>query len=78
MCLPSSSHQFCTFLLSDLFILIITEINIPPVAHAGPDISIQLPNDVVELDGSESTDDKGIVSYEWKRNPKSPAAGVCK
>ncbi|XP_071803921.1 dyslexia-associated protein KIAA0319-like protein isoform X3 [Asterias amurensis] len=56
-------------------VIVKKEINIPPVAHAGPDISIQLPNDVVELDGSESTDDKGIVSYEWKRNPKSPAAG---
>ncbi|XP_033640190.1 dyslexia-associated protein KIAA0319-like protein isoform X3 [Asterias rubens] len=56
-------------------VIVKKEINIAPVAHAGPDISIQLPNDVVELDGSESTDDKGIVSYEWKRNPKSPAAG---
>ena len=53
-----------------------SEVNQPPVAHAGPDITLMLPNNFVELDGSQSTDDKGIVAYLWSRTPESPAAGV--
>ncbi|XP_022106268.1 dyslexia-associated protein KIAA0319-like protein [Acanthaster planci] len=52
------------------------EVNKPPVARAGPNITIHLPNSGVELNGSRSKDDKGIVSYEWKRDAKSPAAGT--
>ncbi len=35
-----------------------------PVADAGPDQTVAFGTSVV-LDGSDSTDDKGIESYEW-------------
>ena len=41
--------------------------NKPPVAHAGKDTTIILPLDSVILDGSASTDDKKIVSYQWTK-----------
>ena len=52
------------------------DINKPPIANAGPDVVVHLPNRAAELDGSSSYDDHGIVEYEWSRDPKSPAAGV--
>ncbi len=41
--------------------------NKPPIAHAGKDTTIVLPVDSVILDGSASTDDKKIVSYQWTK-----------
>jgi hypothetical protein len=42
--------------------------NIPPVANAGSDQVIFLPNNWVALNGSSSTDSDGtIVSYEWSK-----------
>ena len=41
----------------------------PPIADAGPDEVIQLPNNTVILDGSASSDDIAIVSYEWMTDP---------
>ncbi|KAJ8020974.1 hypothetical protein HOLleu_40718 [Holothuria leucospilota] len=52
------------------------EVNLDPVARAGKDITIELPNDYVELNGSQSSDDKGIVSYSWSRGANSSASGV--
>uniref|UniRef100_A0A8C7YLS8 Serine peptidase inhibitor, Kunitz type 1 a n=1 Tax=Oryzias sinensis TaxID=183150 RepID=A0A8C7YLS8_9TELE len=37
----------------------------PPVANGGPDIVVQ-PNDAVTLNGIQSKDDKGIVTYVWQ------------
>lgn len=48
----------------------------PPVASAGPPVTITLPQDTVSLDGSKSADDFGIESYQWVRSTNSPAAGV--
>lgn len=48
----------------------------PPVANAGPDITITLPDNAAILDGSQSTDDDRIKEYHWSRSLKSPAAGV--
>ena len=43
-------------------------VNQPPVANAGKDTSIVLPNNIVILDGSNSTDpDNNIVSYSWTK-----------
>ena len=53
-----------------------SDINKPPIANAGPDVVVHLPNRAAELDGSRSHDDHGIVVYDWSRDPKSPAAGV--
>ena len=42
--------------------------NHPPVANAGPDQTITLPTNTVNLDGSASTDpDNNIISYQWTK-----------
>jgi len=41
--------------------------DIPPIAHAGNDIFLQLPLDTTHLDGSASADVRGITSYEWTK-----------
>lgn len=42
--------------------------NLPPVANAGPDITIDLPLDSTQLDGSASHDPDGsIVKYSWTK-----------
>jgi parallel beta-helix repeat protein len=38
--------------------------NQPPIAEAGPDITIN-PGEMANLDGSASTDNNGITMYEW-------------
>lgn len=50
--------------------------NKPPIAKITGNVVITLPTDTAELDGSRSSDDKGIVSYLWTRDEGSPAAGV--
>ena len=50
--------------------------NKPPVANAGGDKTITLPQRLVTIDGSKSSDDKGIVQYSWARDHLSQAAGV--
>ena len=78
----------CTFCVTQLkmsfpshcFILSLpvhTDPQTPPIASAGPPITITLPQDTVSLDGSKSADDFGIKSYLWVRSRNSPAAGVC-
>ena len=54
----------------------LSDVNKSPEANAGLDVVVYLPNRAAELDGSQSSDDHGIVEYEWARDPKSPAAGV--
>jgi hypothetical protein len=52
--------------------------NRPPVAMAGDDISIRLPQNTVTMDGSSSADpDENIVSYTWayKSGPASFVIG---
>ena len=40
----------------------------PPTANAGPSVRIiHLPYNTIDLDGSQSKDDKGIVKYSWKQ-----------
>ncbi|XP_052224327.1 uncharacterized protein LOC127839977 [Dreissena polymorpha] len=59
----------------------------PPNADAGPNVTIQLPLDSLALNGSNSSDDRAIVSYKWRlvfpmssnvvlSNDKSPVAKV--
>jgi hypothetical protein len=43
------------------------KMNRPPVANAGPDLSIILPVDSVELRGSGTDADRIIVSYRWTK-----------
>lgn len=41
--------------------------NQPPVARAGDNITISLPQTWAILDGSNSTDDNKIVAYSWEQ-----------
>lgn len=52
------------------------EVNIPPIADAGPDQIITLPTDSVSLDGNSSSDaDGSITSYAW-RKITGPASSI--
>lgn len=48
--------------------------NKAPVANAGSDVTIYLPQNSAQLDGSKSSDDKGIEVYQW--TIKSGPAGA--
>lgn len=54
--------------IHDFFVIFFTEKNTPPVAHAGGDQSITLPKNAIYMNGSQSSDDLGIVKYEWMRD----------
>ncbi|KFQ70486.1 Dyslexia-associated protein KIAA0319-like [Phaethon lepturus] len=60
---------------SSVNVIVKEEINKPPVAKIAGNVVITLPTNTAELDGSKSSDDKGIVSYLWTRDDGSPAAG---
>ncbi|KAK2504261.1 hypothetical protein MC885_008750 [Smutsia gigantea] len=60
---------------SSVNVIVKEEINKPPIAKISGNVVITLPVDTAELDGSKSSDDKGIVSYLWTRDEGSPAAG---
>ncbi|XP_077006464.1 dyslexia-associated protein KIAA0319-like protein homolog isoform X4 [Tamandua tetradactyla] len=46
-------------------------VDYPPVANAGPNQVITLPQNSITLFGNQSTDDHGITSYEWSLSPSS-------
>lgn len=50
--------------------------NKAPTAKIVGDIVVKLPKNDAVLNGSLSSDDYGIVSYEWSRSDDSPAIGV--
>ncbi|XP_063168497.1 dyslexia-associated protein KIAA0319-like protein homolog [Candoia aspera] len=61
---------------SSVNVIVKEEINQPPVAKiVGNSVTVTLPTNTAELDGSHSTDDKGIVTFLWTRDESSPAAG---
>lgn len=47
--------------------------NVEPTAVAAADVTLVLVGDTVTLDGSGSSDDIGIVSYEWRQLSGPPA-----
>lgn len=51
--------------LSFFFFIEEEEYDEPPLCKAGQDVVLQSPVDWVLLDGRESSDDHGIVQYEW-------------
>ena len=47
--------------------------NLPPVSNAGNDVTLTLPTNTVQLDGSASSDEDGtIASYQWRKISGSP------
>ncbi|XP_003788232.1 dyslexia-associated protein KIAA0319-like protein homolog isoform X2 [Otolemur garnettii] len=60
---------------SSVNVIVKEEMNKPPIAKITGTVVITLPTNTAELDGSKSSDDKGIVSYLWTRDEGSPAAG---
>jgi hypothetical protein len=56
-------------------VIIIKAINIPPIANAGPDITVTLPVYSVNLHGSGTDADGTVVSYLWKKI-SGPAGSV--
>ena len=58
------------------FIFFYAEENEKPKANAGGDQSVSLPLKWIILNGSASTDDLGIQSWLWTREPESLAAGA--
>ncbi|XP_058409632.1 dyslexia-associated protein KIAA0319-like protein homolog isoform X3 [Diceros bicornis minor] len=60
---------------SSVNVIVKEEMNKPPTAKITGNVVITLPMDTAALDGSKSSDDKGIVSYLWTRDDGSPAAG---
>jgi Galactose oxidase, central domain/Kelch motif len=51
----------------------VTDINLPPVANAGPDRVVFLPKDTLLLDGSGSTDpENNITTYKWRKINGAP------
>jgi len=60
-----------------LLVTCVTDADQAPVADAGGEQVVVLPAPLVTVNGSNSTDDRKIVSYLWTRDKGSPAAGVC-
>ncbi|KAM4873473.1 dyslexia-associated protein KIAA0319-like protein homolog isoform 1-T1 [Thomomys bottae] len=60
---------------SSVNVIVKEEMNEPPVARITGNVVVTLPTSTAELDGSKSSDDKGIISYLWTRDEGSPAAG---
>lgn len=48
-------------------VIVQPENNKPPVADAGPEKELTLPVDRTTLDGSKSSDDQKIATYQWKQ-----------
>ncbi|NXI00200.1 K0319 protein, partial [Pachycephala philippinensis] len=46
-------------------------VDYPPIANAGPNQAVTLPQNSITLNGNQSSDDHEIVSYEWSLSPKS-------
>uniref|UniRef100_A0A663MIX2 KIAA0319 n=1 Tax=Athene cunicularia TaxID=194338 RepID=A0A663MIX2_ATHCN len=46
-------------------------VDYPPIANAGPNQAVTLPQNFITLNGNQSSDDHEIVSYEWSLSPKS-------
>ena len=48
----------------------------PPEANAGQDVIVYLPRNNLTLNGNLSTDDRGIVSWEWTKSPSDQDKAV--
>ncbi|XP_041089859.1 dyslexia-associated protein KIAA0319-like protein [Polyodon spathula] len=53
-------------------VIVKEELNQPPVARISGNVQLALPLNMAALDGSKSSDDKGVVSYQWSRDELPP------
>ncbi|MCP6718462.1 MAG: S8 family serine peptidase [Patescibacteria group bacterium] len=60
---------------SDSISVLVDNVNDSPIANAGPDQSAYI-DDTVYFDGSGSTDDGEIVSYDWNFGDGATASGI--
>lgn len=51
-----------------VFLQVVEEIDYPPQANAGADVILYLPHNSITLNGTLSTDDHGILSWEWTKD----------
>ncbi|XP_068951150.1 dyslexia-associated protein KIAA0319 homolog [Petaurus breviceps papuanus] len=51
-------------------------VDYPPLANAGPNQVITLPQNFITLNGNQSSDDHQIVSYEWSLSQHSKSKAV--
>lgn len=57
-------------------IQVIEEIDYPPQANAGADVILYLPHNNITLNGTLSTDDHQIVSWEWTKDSSDESTAV--
>jgi dyslexia-associated protein KIAA0319-like protein len=57
-------------------IQVVEEIDYPPQSNAGADVILYLPHNNITLNGTLSTDDHQIVSYEWTKDASDEAKAV--
>lgn len=62
------------FTVANITVLKVTDY--PPSANAGQDIIIYLPQNTLTLNGSLSTDDRGIESWQWTKSPSDENKAV--
>lgn len=75
--LQSKQISVLSYIVQVLFLnCFYSEENEKPKANAGGDQSVSLPLKWIILNGSASTDDLGIQSWLWTREPESLAAGA--
>lgn len=60
---------------SEAFVVVQRSQNEPPVVRA-PNVTVSLPLAIAVLNGSQSTDDAGIVGYQWTPADEVPASFV--
>ncbi|XP_045475739.1 dyslexia-associated protein KIAA0319 homolog [Harmonia axyridis] len=58
-----------------VYIIVNQNKNQKPTANAGPDLDVELPRNVIYVNGSASKDDWAIVKWKWVRDEKSLALG---
>lgn len=59
----------------DLFLTVARSKNLPPVAHA-ENVTVVLPTNIAILNASKSSDDAGVVGYQWIPFENVPACIV--
>uniref|UniRef100_G3QUU8 KIAA0319 n=1 Tax=Gorilla gorilla gorilla TaxID=9595 RepID=G3QUU8_GORGO len=80
-----ASSPFCRLTVTDsdgatnsttAALIVNNAVDYPPVANAGPNHTITLPQNSITLNGNQSSDDHQIVLYEWSLGPGSEGKHV--